>query len=68
MAKNKRKILNGGQWRSLLGGPKERKARKAGQKATKAFRSVAFALISQMKVQARTAPRTKTDFWSLKHQ
>ena len=29
---NRYKILNGGQKRTLLGGPKERKARKAGQK------------------------------------
>ena len=54
MAKNKHKILDGSQKRTLLGGPKERKARKAGQKATMAFRRVAFALTSQIKVQAKT--------------
>ena len=45
---NKHKILYGGQKRILLGGPKERKARKACQKAMMAFRSV-FALTSQTK-------------------
>ena len=56
---NKHKILNGGQKRTLLGGPKERKARKACQKAMMAFRMVVFALTSQTKAQARTIPRTK---------
>ena len=60
LAKNNHKILNCGQKRTLLGGPKERRARKAGQKATKAFTKVAFALTSQVKLQARTTPRTKT--------
>ena len=39
---------------------KGKRARKAGQKATKAFTRVAFALTSQIKLQARTTPRTKT--------
>ena len=39
---NKHNILNGGQKRTLLGGQKERKARKACQKALKAFRSMVF--------------------------
>ena len=60
LAKNKHKILNVRHKRTLLGGPKERKARKAGQKATKAFGRVAFVLTSQITVQARTTPRTKT--------
>ena len=34
---------NGGQKRTLLGGPKERKARKAGQKAMMVFRRAVFA-------------------------
>ena len=46
---NKHKILYGGQKRTLLGGPKERKARKACQKAMMAFRRVVFALTSQTK-------------------
>ena len=44
LAMNKHKILNGGQKRTLLGGPKERKARKACHKAMMAFRKVGFAL------------------------
>ena len=59
LANNKHKILNGGQKRTLLGGPKERKARKAGQKVMMAFRRVVFALTSQTKAQARTTPRTQ---------
>ena len=46
---DRHKILNGGQKRTLLAGPKERKARKACQKAMMAFRSVVFALTSQTK-------------------
>ena len=49
LAMNKHKILYGGQKRTLLGGPKERKARKACQKAMMAFRRVVFALTSQTK-------------------
>ena len=56
---SKHKILNGGQKRTVLGVPKERKARKAGQKAMMALRSVVFALTSQIKAQAREKPRTK---------
>ena len=40
LAKNKHKILNGGQKRTLLGGPKERKASKACHIAMMAFRRV----------------------------
>ena len=40
LAKNEHKILNGGQKRTLLGGPKERKARRACQKAILASRRV----------------------------
>ena len=56
---NKHNILNGGQKRTLLGGPKERKARKSCQKALMAFRRVVFALTRQIKAQARIIPRTK---------
>ena len=42
MAKNKHKILECGQKRVLLGGPKDAKARKACQKPMLAFRSVVF--------------------------
>ena len=38
VAMNKHKILNGGHKRTLPSGPKERKARKACQKAVVAFR------------------------------
>ena len=37
LAMNKHKILHGGQKRTLLGGPKDRKAREACRKATMAF-------------------------------
>ena len=43
LAKNKHKILKCGQKRTLLGGTKERKARKDCQKAMMAFRRVVFA-------------------------
>ena len=59
MAKNKHKILNGGQQMTFLGGPEERKARKACRMAMMAFRRVVFALTSQLKAQARIVSRTK---------
>ena len=59
LAKNKHKILKCGQKRTLLGGPKDAKARKACQKAMMAFRRVVFTLTSQRKAQARIVPRTK---------
>ena len=59
LAKNKHKILKCGQRRTLLGAPKDAKARKACQKTMMAFRRVVFALTSQIKAQARIVPRTK---------
>ena len=44
---NKHKIPNGGQKRTLLGGPKEKKARKAFQKAMMGSIRVVFALTSR---------------------
>ena len=61
LTKNRHKIPNGGQKRALLGGPKERKARKACQKAMMVFRRVVFALTSPTKVQARSFPKTKAE-------
>ena len=58
---NKHKIQYGGQKRTVLGGPKERKGRKACQKAMMAFRRVVFALTRQTKAQARIIPRTKVE-------
>ena len=58
---NKRKIPNGGQKRTLLGGPNERKARKACQRATMASRRVVFALTSTTKVHARIFSKTKAE-------
>ena len=58
---NKRKILNVGKKRTQFGGPKERKARKACQKAVMVFRSVVFALTSLTKVQSRTFTKTKAE-------
>ena len=59
MAKNKHKILKCGQKRTLLGGPKDAKARKACQKAMMAFRRLVFVLTSPTKVQARIFPQNK---------
>ena len=59
MAMNKYKIPNGGQKRTLLDGPKERKARKACQKAMLVFRRVVLALTSPTKVQARIFTQNK---------
>ena len=56
---NKRKILNGGKKRTQFGGPEERKARKACQKAMAVFRRVVFAVTSPIIVQARTFPKRK---------
>ena len=42
LVENKHRILSGGQMKNLLGGPKERKARKAFQKAMSAFRKLGF--------------------------
>ena len=57
--KNEHRILNGGQNKTFLGGPEERKARKACRMAMMAFRRVVFALTSQLKAQARIVSRTK---------
>ena len=61
LAINRYKIPNGGQKRILLGGLKERKTRKACQKAMMVFRRVVFALTSPTKVQARTFTETKAE-------
>ena len=45
--------------RTQFGGPQERKARRACQKAMMVFRRVVFALTSQIKAQARIIPKTK---------
>ena len=58
---NKRKIMNGGKKRTQFGGPKERKARRACQKAPMASIMVVFALTSPTKAQARIIPRTKVE-------
>ena len=60
LAKNKYKIPNGGQKRTLLGGQKERKVRKACQKAMMVFRRVAFSLTRPIKVQRRDVPQNKS--------
>ena len=49
LAKNQHKILNGGQNRTLLGGSKERKARKACQKGNDGFRKGGFSPLSAIK-------------------
>ena len=53
MVKNKHRILNGGQKKTVVLGPKEKEARKACQKAMHDFRGVVFAITNQKKVQAR---------------
>ena len=58
---NKRKILNGGKKRTQFGGPRERKAIRACQKAMMASIRVVSALTSPTKAQARTFPKTKAE-------
>ena len=42
LVKNKHRTLNGGQKKIVLGGPKEREARKVSRKVMEAFRKVGF--------------------------
>ena len=60
LAKNNHTILIGGHKRTSLGGPKERKVRKASQ-GNDGFRKVAFALTSQIEAQARISPGIKAE-------
>ena len=55
----KHKIETCGPRRTLLGGPKERRARKACQKSVMAFTRVVLALTNHTKVQARILTTTK---------
>ena len=58
--KDRKSILwNGGKKKTEFGGPKERKARRACQKAMMASIRVVFALTSPTKEQARTFAKTK---------
>ena len=59
LAKNKHRTLNVSQKKTLLVGPKERKARKAEQRVVTDFRSVIFALNLFTKVQAEISRRTE---------
>ena len=59
LVKNKHMILNCGQKKTLLNGPMEGKARRAGQRATMAFRRVVIALTSHTKVQVKISTKTK---------
>ena len=59
--KNKHRTLNGGQKKTLLGGPKEKEARKVFRKAMKASRNVVFALTNQKRVHERISTRTKAE-------
>ena len=61
LAMSERKIPNGGKKRTHFGGPREREARRAHQKAMTVFRSVVFALTSSTKVQTRIFPKTKAE-------
>ena len=58
---SKRKIPDGGKKRTKFAGPRERKARRACQKAMMASMRVVFALSSPIKVQAKTFPKTKAE-------
>ena len=52
LVKNKDRTQNGGQKKIVLGGPKEREARKVFfRRVMKAFRKVVFALANQKRVQ-----------------
>ena len=53
--------LSGGQKKTLLGGPKERKARKAFQKAMNAFRKVGFSDSPTRRRRARISSSIKTE-------
>ena len=55
------KTLNGGQKKTLLGGPKETEARKVFRKAMKASTKVVFALTNLKRVHARISTRTKAE-------
>ena len=62
--KKRKRQRTGTEWWSeedLRGGPKERKARKACQKAMMVFRRVVFARTSPTKMQARIFPKTKAE-------
>ena len=61
MVKSKHRTLNGGLKKTLLGGPKEKEARKVFQEAMKATRKVVLALTYQKRVQARISTRTKAE-------
>ena len=52
LVKNQHRTLNGGQKKIVLGGPKEREARKVFRKEMKAFGKFFFALTNQKRVQA----------------
>ena len=56
-----RKIPNGGKKRTQFGGPKERKARRACQKAMMASKRVVFALTSPTKEAGKDFPKTKAE-------
>ena len=56
---SKRKVPNGGKKTTQFGGPRERKARRACQKAMLAAIEVVFVLTSPTKEQARIMSRTK---------
>ena len=56
---NNRKILNGGKKRTQFGGPRERKARRACQKAMMASTRVVLALTSPTKVQGKDFHQSK---------
>ena len=59
LAKNKHKILKCGQKRTLLGGTKDAKTRKACQKAMMAFRRMVFAHTSQIKAASKDSSQNK---------
>ena len=59
--KNKHRTLNGGQKKTLLGGPKEKEARKVFRKAMKPSRNVVLALANQKRVHERISTRTKAE-------
>ena len=59
--KSKHKTLTGGQKKVVLGGPKEKEARKVFRKVKTTSLEVVFALANQKRVQAAIKTRTKAE-------
>ena len=61
LVKNKHTAMNGGQKKTVFGGPRVKEARKVYRKVMKAFRNVVFALTHQKRVQAMISSWTEAE-------